>query len=123
MSDAWYKTTSDEEAKARSINFWNRHAADLHAGNFWADRIKQLRGEPLKRLRLALDNVPLPASFREAAIAVRALIREKKKTGEAYEEELALLYGLAAINSFSIPYSRSYNSLVSMCLKLCQVSD
>ena len=105
MNDAWHKTTSDEEAKARSIDFWNRHAADLHAGNFWADRIKQLKSEPEKRLRLALDNLPLPASFREAAVALRALIRERKKTGEKYDEQLAMLYWLAAINSFSTQYS------------------
>ena len=105
MSDTWHKTACCEEAKARSVDFWNRHAADLHAGNFWADRIKQLRDEPVKRLRLALDNLPLPASFREAAVALRTLIRRKKRVGEKYDEELALLYWLAAINSFSIPYS------------------
>lgn len=105
MTDAWGKTTSDEEAEARSVDFWSRHAAELQAGQFWADRIKQLRGEPVKRLRLALENLPLPASFREAAVATRALIREKRKHGEKYDEELALLYWLAAIDSFSIPFS------------------
>lgn len=105
LTDAWHKTKSDEEAKARSVDFWSRHAAELRDGQFWADRIKKLKGEPLKRLQLALSNLPLPASFREAAVATRALIREKRKTGEVYEEELALLYWLAAINSFSIPFS------------------
>lgn len=105
MGDPWHKTTSDNEAKARSTDFWSRHAADLRAGEFWADGIKLFRDEPVKRLRLALDNLPLPASFREAATATRALIREKRKSGGTYEDELALLYWLAAINSFSIPYS------------------
>lgn len=105
MTEAWHKTKSDEEAKARSADFWSRHAAELRDGQFWADRIKQLKGEPLKGLHLALENLPLPASFREAALATRALIREKRKSNEKYDEELALLYWLAAINSFSVPFS------------------
>ena len=105
MNDSWIKTQNDEEAEKHSTDFWNRHRDELQAGEFWADRIKGLRGEPLKRLKLALDNLPLPASFREAAIATRALIREKRKTKDNYEEELVFLFWLAAINSFCIPYS------------------
>ncbi|MDF0672983.1 MAG: hypothetical protein P0120_01390 [Nitrospira sp.] len=119
MTDAWHKTKSDEEAEARSVDFWSRHAVELRDGQFWADRIKQLKGEPLKRLQLALQNLPLPASFREAAVATRALIREKQKSDSKYDEELALLYWLAAINSFSIPFSTvlqepGYNVLESI---------
>ncbi|MCK4347711.1 MAG: hypothetical protein KAW47_03760 [Thermoplasmatales archaeon] len=105
MSNSWHKTQNDEEAEKHASDFWSRHRAELEAGEFWADRIKKLRGEPVKRLKLALENLPLPASFREAAIATRALIREKRKAKNNYDEELALLYWLAAINSFSIPYS------------------
>ncbi len=49
--------------------------------------------------------MPLPASFREATIATRALIRGKRKENELYDEQLYLLYWLAAVDSFSIPYS------------------
>lgn len=105
MNDSWLKTQNDEDAEKHTTDFWNRHRVELQAGEFWADRIKELRGEPVKRLKLALDNLPLPASFREAAIATRAIIREKKKAKDNYEEDLALLYWLASINSFSIPYS------------------
>lgn len=105
MSNSWNKTQNDEEAEKHASDFWIRHRAELEAGEFWADRIKKLRGEPEKRLKLAIDNLPLPASFREAAVATRALIREKRKTKDNYDEELALLYWLAAIESFSIPYS------------------
>lgn len=105
MSDSWYKTRNDKEAEKHTSDFWSRHRAELQAGEFWADRIKKFRNEPIERLKIALDNLPLPAAFREAAIATRALIREKRKAAENYEEELALLYWLAAINSFSIPYS------------------
>lgn len=105
MSDSWHKTETDVDADKHSDDFWSRHRDELQSGEFWADSITDLRGEPIKRLEVALENMPLPASFREAAIATRALIRDKRKRKVSYDEELALLYWLAAINSFSIPYS------------------
>ncbi len=100
-------------------NILNRHRAQIKAGAFWADEIKKLHDKPAKRLELALENLPLPRAFREAAIATRGLIRIKKKANENYGEELSLLYGFAAINSFSIPYSEvlqepGYNVIESM---------
>lgn len=47
----------------------------------------------------------MPAAFREALIAIHALIRLKRTKSESYEDEITLLYFLAAIHSFSIPYS------------------
>ena len=105
MSKSWHKTETDLEAEEHTSDFWSRHRSEFQTGEFWADRVKKLKGEPVKRLSLALENLPLPASFREAAIATRALIREKRKQKSDFDEELALLYWLAAINSFSIPYS------------------
>jgi hypothetical protein len=105
MSESWHKTETDLDAEKHAFDFWSRHRDELQSGEFWADRIKELRGEPVKRLAVALENMPLPASFREAAIATRALIRDKKKQKASHDEELALLYWLAAINSFSVPYS------------------
>jgi hypothetical protein len=105
MNDSWHKTETDLGAEKHSGDFWSRHRDELQSGEFWGDRIKKLRGEPAKRLAVALENMPLPVSFREAAVATRALIRDKRKQKNSYDEELALLYWLAAINSFSIPYS------------------
>ena len=105
MNESWHKTETDLDAEKHTADFWSRHREELQSGEFWADRIKKLKGEPVQRLALALENLPLPASFREAAIATRALIRDKRKQEINYVEELALLYWLAAINSFSIPYS------------------
>lgn len=105
MSNSWHKTSDDLEAEVHSGEFWNRHREDLNKGEFWADRIKKYKGEPAKRLKLALENMPLPASFREGVIATRALIREKRKAKEPYDDQLQLLYWLAAIDSFSIPSS------------------
>ena len=79
MSNSWQNTKTDTEAQQHAFDFWSRHSEDLKSGEFWADKIKKLRGEPVKRLALALQNLPLPASFREASIATRTLIREKRK--------------------------------------------
>jgi hypothetical protein len=105
MSNSWHNTSEDLESEKQTTEFWSRHSKELNNGEFWADRIKKYQGEPAKRLKLALENMPLPASFREAAIATRALIREKRKENESYDEQLYLLYWLAAIDSFSIAYS------------------
>ena len=105
MDKPWHKTENNIKAQNHAVDFWTQHRKELEEGNFWTDRIKKYRGEPAKQLSLALDNLPLPASFKEAAIATRAIIREKRKSKEIYDDELALLYWLAAINSFSIPYS------------------
>jgi hypothetical protein len=119
MSNSWHNTSNDLDAEKHTTEFWTRHSDELKSGEFWADRIKNYKGEPAKRLKIALENMPLPASFREAAIATRALIREKRKTKESYDEQIYLLYWLAAIDSFSIPYSEKlkepgYNVIESM---------
>ena len=115
----WINTETDEQANSSSIKFWEGLRNDLNNEVFWADKIKEFRGGPVKRLAMALDNLPLPGAFREAAIALRALIRQKKKAKEKFNDELALLYWFAAIDSFSIPYSNflqqpGYNVIESM---------
>lgn len=119
MTKPWHETEFDEEAMDFSSGFWATHRDNLDVEEFWADRIKKYRGEPVERLRIAVENLPLPAAFREAAVATRALIREKRKLGQDYEEGLTLLYWLAATSSFSVPYSEAlqqpgYNVLESI---------
>lgn len=105
MTEQWHKTESNVGAQAFSTEFWDRHRKDIESGQFWADRIKTLHGEPAARLRLAIENLPLPSAFREAAIATRAIIREARKQSVPYEDQLTLLYWLAAISSFGVSYS------------------
>ncbi len=105
MPPTWLSTTTPAEAEAFAGEFWRRHRTAVADGRFWADRIKDVVGQPAERLRIALENLPLPAAFGEAAIAVRALIKLKKGAGQSYSPELALLYKLAALASFSMPYS------------------
>lgn len=70
------------------------------AEKFWADRIKELKHDPEARLRMALQYLPLPAAFREAAISIRALVRQRRGTGEDHADLLDALYRLAVEESF-----------------------
>lgn len=95
-----------EDTGIFSAESWASLRDDLRSGNFWADRAKDSRENPAERLRLGLENLPLPGAFKECAIAIRALIRAAKKVGQPIEGLLSLLYWLAAINSFAVPYSK-----------------
>lgn len=101
----WLDTTNAENSLAAQAAFWEGLRADLQSEAFWADRIKQFQDQPIQRLRVAIENLPLPAAFREAAVATRALIRARLKRREDHIEELGMLYWLGAIESFGVPYS------------------
>lgn len=105
MTNRWLDTQTESENRDRVSKYWQVLSEDLDAGTFWADRIKNYRTEPRQRLSIALDNLPLPAAFREGAVALRAIIRAKRKKREDFEEELAFLYRLAALRSFMIDYA------------------
>jgi hypothetical protein len=116
---SWLDTEGDEQSLANVENSAEAMRQDVEAGTFWADRIKHYRDEPRKRLEIAMENLPLPAAFREAAIATRAIIRAKRKNNESYDEELDPLYWLAAIDSFMLPYAErlkepGYNAVASI---------
>ena len=109
MTLRWTTTESPEETDAFSAALWQRHKDAISSGEFWADRLANVRADPERRLQLAIDNLPLPAAFREAAVAVRSLVRAKRKLRVDFKDELALLYWLAAVNSFSVPFSEVLN--------------
>ena len=52
--------------------------AGVPPGVFWADYIKTLKDDPERRLAVARAYLPLPAAFRHAAVALRALIRRRQ---------------------------------------------
>jgi hypothetical protein len=101
----WLDTTVTQDTSVSSAAFWDNHRAAIKDGTFWADRIVRFRNQPVERLKLAIDNLPLPAAFREAAVAIRALVRARIGQKEDFTDELVLLYWLAAIESFGVPYS------------------
>ncbi len=48
----------------------------------------------------AMNQIPAPASFRKAAVAIRKIIRAKKKSRMSAGDEISALHWLAAIRSF-----------------------
>lgn len=100
----WLDSTNALDAAASEAAFWNRLRSDLQSGNFWFDRAAAFRDKPVERLRLAIDNRPLPAAFEQAAIALRAVIRGRISSEQDFTEPLGMLYWLAAIESFGVPY-------------------
>ena len=109
MDSKWLSTETDEDVTAFLKNFWNSHSDSLSDDLFWVDEIRKEKNNPDNRLQIAFSNLPLPAAFREAAIALRAMIRkerkERKESSKKRVKKAKLLYWLAAINSLSIKYS------------------
>jgi hypothetical protein len=116
----WLETKTPEDAKRIQDRIWGmvlpRETADgaqfdvrgeglYEAGDFWANAIRKLKDNPHERLKMAKRHLPLPAAFREAAIALRAIITQNRKQNADYKTALNDLYHLAAIWSFCILYA------------------
>jgi hypothetical protein len=69
-------------------------------GVFWVDDFEQLEVNPTKRLLLARKYLPLPAAFREAATALRAMILSAARNGADGDDLLFQLYVTAAQANF-----------------------
>lgn len=80
--------------------FWERHRSAIEQNAFWADEIQKEKNNPAERLAMALRNLPLPAAFREAAKALRQVIRAARSARESVNEPLTMFYNLAAAESF-----------------------
>lgn len=114
----WLETRTEADAQMRRTAMWGTVLSETPEGGlvgrvngeglyegdqFWADAIKDTYDDPTRRLAMAKRNLPLPAAFREAAIALRAIIRAKRKASAPFEAELTELHRLAAIASLA-PY-------------------
>ena len=69
-------------------------------GVFWVDDFEQLEVNPTKRLLLARKYLPLPAAFREAATALRAMVLSSARQGADGSDLLSQLYVTAAQANF-----------------------
>ena len=69
-------------------------------GVFWVDDFEQLEVNPTRRLLLARKYLPLPAAFREAATALRAMILSAARHGADGDDLLSQLYVTAAQENF-----------------------
>jgi len=112
----WLDTKTQTQASERQARMWGTVWAETEGGglagrasgeglyegeHFWADAIKETHDDPVARLAMAKRHMPLPAAFREAAIALRAIIRAKKKANEDFEQELRELHRWASIQSIA----------------------
>ncbi|MUG31217.1 hypothetical protein [Psychrobacter sanguinis] len=66
----------------------------------WSNYIKVHKEDAAKRYEVAQAFLPSPLGFKESVLALRALIRDKKKQQVDFESELHSLYHLAAWESF-----------------------
>lgn len=115
----WIETQTKDEAKEIQERLWAIDAREMRGhteyrvngqglcekGEFWADAIRKLINDPEERLKMAKRHLPAPAAFREAALALRAIIRECRKQKTDFSAALTDLYRLAAIWSFYIDYA------------------
>lgn len=128
----WIDTKTDEDARRRSESQWTPVWTEHEDGSasavvqgpekvdglFWGDAIKEVQNDPYARLAMAQRQLPLPGAFREMALARRAIIRQLRKDGKSFDDDLRQLHFWAALNSWSVPYSEAlhepgYNVLES----------
>jgi hypothetical protein len=127
MITLWTETKTDAEARALDRAMWEitgmtqpdgtftAQAAGPapENGQFWYDELTRIKHDPDQRYALARRHLPLPAAWREMAIALRTKIRKARKEKADYEGLLLELHHLAALDSYAgygiiqrVPYAR-----------------
>jgi len=115
----WIDTKTDDDARRRGEAQWTPVWAENEDGSatasvpgpekvdgqFWGDAIKEVQDDPAARLAMAERQLPLPGAFSQMAVARRAIIRQLKKEGKPFDDELCQLHYWAALSSWSVPYS------------------
>lgn len=123
----WVDTKTDEEARALDRGMWDvaihdepdgtttMQAAgpDPENGEFWYQALDRVKVDPDQRYAMARRHLPLPAAWREMAVALRTKIRKARKEKTGYEVLLRELHHLAAMSSYAgygiiqrVPYAR-----------------
>lgn len=115
MVQHWVDTTTDEEARAIDRQMWSfatRREADgtvvsqapgppPENGEFWSPALDRIKDDPDARNVMARRHLPLPAAWREMAIALRTKIRAARKQESDYEDLLREFHNLAAMWSLA----------------------
>ncbi|MGO7446471.1 hypothetical protein ACC668_17465 [Rhizobium ruizarguesonis] len=123
----WVDTKTDEEARALDRATWDfstREEPDgtiisqapgpaSENGEFWSHALDRIKDDPDQRYAMARRHLPLPAAWREMAVALRTKIRSARKTRTEYQDLLQELHHLAAMSSYAgygiiqrVPYAR-----------------
>ncbi|MGM4913152.1 hypothetical protein [Rhizobium sp. 768_B6_N1_8] len=111
----WVETTTDEEARALDRQMWDFATRQEPGGTtimqapgpapengeFWADALDRITDDPDQRYAMARRHLPLPAAWREMAVAIRMKIRKARKEKTGYEDLLQELHHLAAMSSYA----------------------
>jgi hypothetical protein len=79
---------------------------------FWADTVKRLKraGKNEEIVAVARQNLPLPGTFSEMAVALRKQIRARRKSKERYNDLLRQLYHAAVWENF-------FGEINALCLR------
>lgn len=82
-------------------------------GEFWSHALERIKDDPDQRYAMARRHIPLPAAWREMAVALRMKIRKARKEKTGYEDLLRELHHLAAMASYAgygpiqrVPFAR-----------------
>ena len=115
MKMRWIDTTTEDQVVRRDEALWEpvwtptETGIEGHTpgpcedgGEFWYETLQRSKDDPRMRYEIAERHLPLPAAWREMAIALRAMIRQARKDGADAELALRKLHGLAALWSFAV---------------------
>lgn len=127
MGIIWAETQTDEEARALDRRMWDvvgtrqpdgsfvaqASGPAPEDGQFWHDELNRIKDDPDQRYTMARRHLPLPAAWREMAVALRSKIRDARKDKAGYEHLLRDLHHLAAMSSYAgygyiqrVPFAR-----------------
>jgi hypothetical protein len=111
----WIDTTTEEQVIGRDEALWNVVWTPTETGatgripgpreedgEFWYDTLQREKGDAQARYEIARRHLPLPAAWREMAVALRAMIRAARKAGTDHGQHLVDLHRLAALWSFAV---------------------
>lgn len=113
----WIETKTDEEVQNLQAAIWDpvvsvgqdgmltgRSPGPVEPdGEFWYETLQREKNDPARRYEIARRHLPLPAAWREMAIALRAMIRQARKDGANWDHHASELHRLAGIWSFGDP--------------------
>lgn len=102
---SWFEEKADDVSRRVMGGLDASIGGTAGSEEFWLVALNKNKSNPIKRYEAALKGLPYPAAFREAILGLRAVIREKAKSKEDYEKELAELYRIAVLQSFGMKYS------------------
>ena len=101
----WFNETQEDVNKRIMSGINPSLGGTATEDSFWLTEVQRNKTNPYKRYQSAFKRSSYPAAFREAALGLRAIIRDKAKNKQSFEKELTELYKIAVWQSFSMPYS------------------